>query len=178
MWRNITNSLHVAFSKMFRRWPPQTHTLCCDPGGRAKKLLLRHSLYIYLCVRVCLRVTIVDTGHTLAKIKKVKNDVCTFWHLQSNGECQNYDTTISPTHTQLYKVTNATSPTGLVTLSACADTVNGWHIRNYLLLNPTKSEAIVTGMRQLIAKLDQSRRITISGTELWFRSARHSGSSE
>ena len=31
-----------------------------------------------VCLSVCLCVKIVHTGHTLAKIKNVKNDVCRF----------------------------------------------------------------------------------------------------
>ena len=39
-----------------------------------------------VCLRVCMSVKIVLTiGHILAKIKKVKNDVCRFWQLPSNG---------------------------------------------------------------------------------------------
>ena len=37
------------------------------------------------CVRLCVSVTFVRTGHTLAKIKIVKNDVCIFCYLPSNG---------------------------------------------------------------------------------------------
>ena len=63
--------------------------------------------------------------------------------------------------TQLYTAIDATSPIRLATLSACADAVTGWHIRDDLLFNQT--EAIVTGTRQLIAKLDQSDGVTICG---------------
>ena len=38
-----------------------------------------------VCACVCLCVTIVRAGHTLTKIKTVKNDVCRFWHLPLNG---------------------------------------------------------------------------------------------
>ena len=36
-------------------------------------------------VSVCVSVTVVSTGHNLAKIKIVKADVCRFFHLPSNG---------------------------------------------------------------------------------------------
>ena len=65
--------------------------------------------------------------------------------------------------TQLYTVINALSPNGLATPSACADAVIGWHIRNNLLLNPMKTEAIVTGTRQQVTRLDQSGGVTVSG---------------
>ena len=58
---------------------------------------------------------------------------------------------------------DTTSPTGLATHSACADAVTRWHIRNYRLLNPTETEAIVTGTRQQIAKLEQSDEVTNCG---------------
>ena len=38
-----------------------------------------------VCVSVYLPVTIACTGHTLAKIKNVKNYICIFWNLPSNG---------------------------------------------------------------------------------------------
>ena len=57
--------------------------------------------------------------------------------------------------TQLYSVIDTTSPTGLATLSTCVDAVTAWRIRNDLL-NPTKSEVIVTSTRQQIAMLNQS----------------------
>ena len=47
---------------------------------------------------------------------------------------------------------------GFSKLSTCADAVTGWHLENNLLINRTKSEAIVTGTRQQIAKSDQSSR--------------------
>ena len=65
---------------------------------------------------------------------------------------------------------NITSPTELATLASCVDAITGWHIRIDLLLNPTKIEAIVTGMRQQIAKFDQSVRITIFGAAIPFGS--------
>ena len=40
---------------------------------------------VHLCLSVFVCVTIVTTGHTLEKIKNVKNDVCRLWHLPSNG---------------------------------------------------------------------------------------------
>ena len=39
-------------------------------------------------------------------------------------------------------------------LSHCTDAVTNWHLFNGLLLNPTKTEALVTGTRQQVARLD------------------------
>ena len=44
-------------------------------------------------------------------------------------------------------------------LSACADAVTAWYIRNDLLLNPNKTEALDAGMRQQFAKFDTSRGV-------------------
>ena len=43
--------------------------------------------------------------------------------------------------TQLYMVIDTTSPTGLATLSARADAVAGWHIRDDVILDPTRQTA-------------------------------------
>ena len=67
-------------------------------------------------------------------------------------------------------VINTTSPTGLASRSACADTVTGWHIRNNLLRNLTKTEAIVTDTHQQIAMLDQSDGVMVQGAAVLFGS--------
>ena len=53
-------------------------------------------------------------------------------------------------------------------LSACADAVMAWYIRNDLLLNPNKTEALVMGTRQQLAKFDTSRGFAVSGTFIPF----------
>ena len=65
-------------------------------------------------------------------------------------------------------VINTTSPTDLATLCACADAIAGWHIKNDLLFNLTKTEAIVTGTRQQIANIDQSEGVMICGATAQF----------
>ena len=72
--------------------------------------------------------------------------------------------------TQLCTVIDTTSPIRQATPSTCIDAVSGWHIRNDLLLNSTKIEAIVTGTCQQIPKLDQSHRLTICGVAVPFNS--------
>ena len=64
-------------------------------------------------------------------------------------------------------------PSDLATLSDCADTVMGWHIANNLLLNTSKTEALVTGTRQQIAKLDQTGGIVVSGSIVPFAAKPH-----
>ena len=49
--------------------------------------------------------------------------------------------------TQLYTTISST-PDSITKLTACADAVTSWHIRNDLLLNPNKTEAVVIGTRQ------------------------------
>ena len=75
----------------------------------------------------------------------------------------------SADNAQLYMVIDMTSPTRLATLSTSADAVTGWHIRNGLL-KPTKTEAIITGISQQIAKFDQLDGVTICGATVPFGS--------
>ena len=46
--------------------------------------------------------------------------------------------------------------------------MTGWHIRNDLLRNTTKTEALVTGTRQQVVKLDQSDGIPVFGVDVPF----------
>ena len=95
----------------------------------------------------------------------------TILHLPDTGRQPHlYILNTVPTIRRQHTVINTTSPTGLATLSTCADAVAGWHIRNDLLLNPTKTEAIVTGTLQQIAKLDQLEGVTMCGAAVPFGS--------
>ena len=58
--------------------------------------------------------------------------------------------------TQLYTTIKLRSFDKLTSLSACADAITSWHLENDLLLNPNKTEAIITRIRQQIAKLKNS----------------------
>ena len=49
----------------------------------------------------------------------------------------------------------------------------GWHIANNLLLNPSKTEALVTGTRQQIVKLDQTGGIVVSESIVPFAAELH-----
>ena len=64
----------------------------------------------------------------------------------------------------LYTIIDHDSSHCLESLTACADAVTGWHIWNILLLNPSKTEALVAGTRQQVAKLDTSNGIAVSGS--------------
>ena len=65
--------------------------------------------------------------------------------------------------TQLYMTIKLISSDKLTSLFACADAVTNWHLENDLLLNPNKTEAIITGTRQQIAKFDQSAGVVVAG---------------
>ena len=52
--------------------------------------------------------------------------------------------------TQLYTVLNNTGAAGMSSLSACADAVTRWH------LDPSKSEALITGTRHQVESVDRS----------------------
>ena len=69
--------------------------------------------------------------------------------------------------TQLYTVISSTSSC-MENLSACADAVMAWYIRNDLLLNSIKTEVLAVGKRQQLAKFDTSRGVTVSGTIIPF----------
>ena len=58
-------------------------------------------------------------------------------------------------NTQLYTTIKLISSDKLASLSACADAVTSWHLDNDLLLNPNKTEEIITGTRQQIAKFNR-----------------------
>jgi hypothetical protein len=50
--------------------------------------------------------------------------------------------------TQLYTSVDSTSSVDIARLSSCAEAVTKWHLENCLLLNPSKTELLVTGTRQ------------------------------
>ena len=57
---------------------------------------------------------------------------------------------------------------GLSQLIVCANAVTGWFIRNSLLLNPNKTDAIITGTRQQVAKFDRAGGVAVSGSIIPF----------
>ena len=63
--------------------------------------------------------------------------------------------------TQLYTVITSV-PDSILNLSTCADAVTTWHIQNDLLLNPTKTEALVMVTRQQVTKIDQCAGIMVT----------------
>ena len=69
--------------------------------------------------------------------------------------------------TQLYTaITSALD--SILNLFACADAVTTWHIQNDLLLNPTKTEALMTGTRQQVIKIYLSAGIMVTGANVPF----------
>ena len=67
-------------------------------------------------------------------------------------------------NTQLYTVIDPDFPHCLASLKSCADAVTSWHIKNDLLLNPSKTEALVAGTCQQVAKLDTSNGIVVTNS--------------
>ena len=70
--------------------------------------------------------------------------------------------------TQLYTTIKLSSSDKLASMSACADAVTSWHLENDVLLNQNKTEAIITGIRQQIAKFDRSAGVAVAGTNVPF----------
>ena len=75
-----------------------------------------------------------------------------------------------PDDKQLYTVIDPDSLHCLVSLTSYADAVIGWYIKNDLLLNPRKTEALVAGPRQQVAKLNTSNGVGVFGSILPFSS--------
>ena len=58
--------------------------------------------------------------------------------------------------TQLYTSIDLSSDHDIINLSDCADAVTRWHLENNLLLNPSKTEVLITGTRQQVTKFESS----------------------
>jgi hypothetical protein len=58
--------------------------------------------------------------------------------------------------TQLYTSVDPSSSTDITRLSSCAEAVTKWHLENCLLLNPSKTEVLVTGTRPQITKFNNA----------------------
>jgi Reverse transcriptase (RNA-dependent DNA polymerase) len=70
--------------------------------------------------------------------------------------------------TQLYTALNMSTVAGITTLSTCAGAVTRWHLENGLLLNPIKSEAIITGTRHQVKSVDRSSGLCVTGAIIPF----------
>jgi Reverse transcriptase (RNA-dependent DNA polymerase) len=66
--------------------------------------------------------------------------------------------------TQLHTALNMSAVNGIPTLSACAR----WHLENGLLLNPSKSEAIITGTQHQVKSVDHSSSLCVTGSIIPF----------
>ena len=51
-------------------------------------------------------------------------------------------------------------------LSVCAEAVTRWFLDNGLLINPSKTEAVVFGTRQQVTKIDKSAGISFAGSQI------------
>ena len=57
---------------------------------------------------------------------------------------------------QLYASIDLSSDHDIINLSDCADAVTRLHLENNLLLNPSKTEVLITGTRQQVTKFESS----------------------
>ena len=62
--------------------------------------------------------------------------------------------------TQLYTSVDSSSSADITRLSSCAEAVTKWHLENSLLLNPSKTEALVTGTRQQVTKFNNASAVS------------------
>ena len=58
--------------------------------------------------------------------------------------------------TQLYTSVDPSSSADITRLSSCAEAVTKWHLENCLLLNPSKTEVLVTGTRPQVSKFNNA----------------------
>ena len=56
----------------------------------------------------------------------------------------------------MYTSIDLSSDHDIINLSDCADAVTRWHLENNLLLNPSKTEVLITGTRQQVTKFESS----------------------
>ena len=68
---------------------------------------------------------------------------------------------------QLYVTITPGSTTELTSLEQCVNEVSWWFLRNGLLFNPAKTEAVVFGTRQrLVRSRDRPRSVNVSGVQV------------
>ena len=70
--------------------------------------------------------------------------------------------------TQLYTSPNTSTGHSTLELSACADAVTRWHLENGLLLNPSKSEALITGSRHQVNSFNSLAGFSVAGSIVFF----------
>ena len=70
--------------------------------------------------------------------------------------------------TQLYTSLNTSTGHSILELSACANAVTRWHLENGLLLNPSKSEALITGSKHQVKSFDSSAGLKVAGSVVPF----------
>jgi len=70
--------------------------------------------------------------------------------------------------TQLYTSLNMGNGHSTLQLTTCAEAVTRWHLENGLLLNPSKSEALITGSRHQVQSFDTTTSLCIAGSTVPF----------
>ena len=69
--------------------------------------------------------------------------------------------------TQIYTSIHPADPHPFNSLSVCAEAVTRWFLDNGLLINPSKTEAVVFGTRQqVLTKIDKSAGISFAGSQI------------
>jgi hypothetical protein len=75
--------------------------------------------------------------------------------------------------TQLYTAIDLSTSVNLTRLSDCANAVAWWHYENGLLLNPSMTEALVTGTQQQVASFDYTFTLRVDeDTALYLKTVR------
>ena len=59
----------------------------------------------------------------------------------------------------------------LSSIADCTDAVSTWFMKNALLLNPAKTEAVIFGTRQRLAGLDITGGVNVAGSTVLFNDA-------
>ena len=72
---------------------------------------------------------------------------------------------------QLYTALHADDFADLSRVESCVADVSRWFLENSLLLNPTKTEAVVFGTRPRLQAVDMTRRLNLDGVSVQFSDA-------
>jgi len=84
------------------------------------------------------------------------------WSLRITSRTTNTPTTTSCTQSSIRQ------QVATFNVSDCAEVVTAWHLHNGLLLNPAKTEALVTGTWQQVAKMDSVAGIGLASAVIPF----------
>jgi len=60
------------------------------------------------------------------------------------------------------------SPADLSTMESCASDVSRWFVENALLLDPTKTEAVIFGTSQWLSQVNRPQGVRVAGADVQF----------